>query len=557
MLASILASGLAAGAIYALVGVTYNTMFSTSRVMSFTAGQLAMLGGVFGSMFTLKLGMPIFVGFLLTLLGCALIGVITEFVAVRPVLKSLEQHLYVLSTLALALMIQQVTAIKWGTEPQPFPRLVGWGNGVLDEKFWLPVAACALTIAGLEYLYRRTLVGRAFLAIAEDNFAARALGLPERHLRVLSYALAGVIGGVAGFSGGELLLAFFALLAVALILPMVSNDYWALIGTRAAIYWVLVSGLNLVVGFAGHLAIGYVALLTLGAYTTSVLVAGNVMPPLPVFAALIVAGAVGAVFGVIVGLPALRLRTFYFAMSTLGFATIVTQIALAWQSVTGGGIGISGPEFPAPFNTAWGYYYLCLGFGAVCTWMSANVGHSRFGRALIALRDAEVAAEATGISKPRMLIAVFLLAGALAAVAGGLFASLQTYITPDAFTFDLSILFFIAILIGGRGSILGPMLGTIILTILPEVAAPLAAWSTFLYAVLLLVIVLAMPGGIAALLDFRNRRPLASNRAIVPCPATLDGIVRASAGGRTLRLRGIALSFDNVRAIDGLDLDVE
>ena len=145
-----------------------------------------------------------------------------------------------------------------------------------------------------------------------------------------------------------------------MILPFVSNDYWALIGTRAAIYWVLVSGLNLVVGFAGHLAIGYVALLTLGAYTTSVLVAGNVMPPVPVFAALPIAGCVGAVFGVIVGLPALRLRTFYFAMSTLGFATIVTQIALAWQSVTGGGIGISGPEFPAPFNTAWGFYALCI-----------------------------------------------------------------------------------------------------------------------------------------------------------------------------------------------------
>ncbi len=311
---------------------------------------------------------------------------------------------------------------------------------------------------------------------------------------------------------------FVAVFAAAIILPFVSNDYWALIGTRAAIYWVLVSGLNLVVGFAGHLAIGYVALLTLGAYTTSVLVAGNVTPPLDVFLALAIAGLVGAVFGVVVGLPALRLRTFYFAMSTLGFATIVTQIALAWQSVTGGGIGITGPEFPAPFNSAWGYYYLCIAFAAVCTWLSANIAHSRFGRALIAIRDAEVAAEATGISKPRMLIAIFLFAGALAAIAGGLFASLQTYITPDAFTFDLSVLFFIAILIGGRGSILGPLLGTIILTILPEIAAPLAAWSTFLYAVLLLVIVLVMPGGIAALLDMRNRRPLVSNRAIVPRP---------------------------------------
>jgi branched-chain amino acid transport system permease protein len=210
MLASIVAAGLAVGAIYALVGVTYNTMFSASRVMSFTAGQLGMLGGVFGSLFMLRWGLPIYAGLVLTLVCCAAVGIVTEVVAVRPVLKSLDQHLYVLSTLALALMIQQVTAIEWGTEPRPFPRLVGLGSGVWDEKFWLPVLACATTVVGLELLYRHTLVGRAFLAIAEDNFAARALGLPERNLRLASYALAGMIGGLAGFSGGELLLAFFA-----------------------------------------------------------------------------------------------------------------------------------------------------------------------------------------------------------------------------------------------------------------------------------------------------------------------------------------------------------
>jgi branched-chain amino acid transport system permease protein len=353
------------------------------------------------------------------------------------------------------------------------------------------------------------------------------------------------------------LLPFLGVFALAMILPFVSNDYWALIGTRAAIYWVLVAGLNLVVGFAGHLAIGYVALLTLGAYTTSVLAAGNVLPPVPIYGALIIASCVGAVFGVIVGLPAMRLRTFYFAMTTLGFATIVTQIALAWQSVTGGGIGIVGPEFSAPFNTPWGFYYLCIGFAAVATWLSANIAYSRFGRALIAIRDADVAAEATGISKPKLLVSIFLLAGAMAAFAGGLFASLQTYITPDAFTFDLSVLFFIAILIGGRGSILGPMLGTIILTILPEIAAPLAAWSTFLYAVLLLLIVLVMPGGIAALLDFKSRRPLASNRAIVPRIAGLSEVLRKTATTKTLTLRDVVLTFGNVRAIDGLDLDVK
>ena len=396
MLASILASGLAAGAIYALVGVTYNTMFSTSRVMSFTAGQLAMLGGVFGSMFTLKLGMPILVGFLLTLLG----------------MRHHRDHHRIRRGAAGAekprpASLRALDAGGGADDPAGRGDQMGHRAAAVPAPVRASAAGSGTKNSGcrssparsrfsaLEYLYRRTLVGRAFLAIAEDNFAARALGLPERNLRVASYALAGVIGGVAGFSGGELLLAFFAngallnfygFVPVALgglgnnrgaivgglalglfqqaanflvggifssvavftlfivvllaapqglfgtlhgaegvmtsvtatpaharrrrdprgvaarsrrssafsrwrsILPFVSNDYWALIGTRAAIYWVLVSGLNLVVGFAGHLAIGYVALLTLGAYTTSVLVAGNVMPPVPVFAALPIAG---------------------------------------------------------------------------------------------------------------------------------------------------------------------------------------------------------------------------------------------------------------------------
>ncbi|MBR0655910.1 branched-chain amino acid ABC transporter ATP-binding protein/permease [Plastoroseomonas arctica] len=352
-------------------------------------------------------------------------------------------------------------------------------------------------------------------------------------------------------------LPFLAILGVGLATPLSDNEYWALIVTRIAIYWVLISGLNLIVGYAGQLAIGYVALFALGAYTASVLAAGNATPEVPAFAALGIAGLAGAVFGVVVGLPALRLRTFYFAISTLGFATIVTQIALAWQPVTGGGIGVPGPALPAPFDTPWGLLYFCLGFAALCTWITANIANSRFGRALVAVRDADVAAEATGIDKARLLILVFILAGALAAIAGGLFASLQTYITPDAFTFELSLLFFISVLIGGRGSILGPLLGTIVLTLLPEVAAPLAAWSTFLYAALLLVIVLAVPGGIAALIDFRNRKPLPAGRVIASRPEAIQQLIAHTATPDTLSLRGITLAFGGVKAIDGLDLDVK
>ena len=209
MVESIVSTGLAIGCIYALIGITYNVMFSASRVFSFTAGTLGMLGGVLGSLFIAHMGMPVAVGLLVVLIAGAVFGIITEIVAVRPVLKSLDQHLYVLSTLALALIVQQFTAIEWGTEARPFPRLFDIARGGFDQQFWLPMLACVAVILGLELLYRYSLIGRAFLAISEDNYAARALGLPERNLRMASFALAGMIGTLAGFAGGEMLLAFF------------------------------------------------------------------------------------------------------------------------------------------------------------------------------------------------------------------------------------------------------------------------------------------------------------------------------------------------------------
>jgi branched-chain amino acid transport system permease protein len=209
MIQSIILSGVAIGCIYALIGVTYNVMFSASRVFSFTAGTLGMLGGVLGSLFIARLGLPVVAGFVLVLAAGAIFGIVTEIVAVRPVLRSIDQHLYVLSTLALALMAQQFTAIEWGTDARPFPRLLDLARGDFDQQYWLPMLACVVVIVGLELLYRRTLIGHAFVAIAEDTYAARALGLPERRLRMASYALAGAIGALAGFAGGELLLAFF------------------------------------------------------------------------------------------------------------------------------------------------------------------------------------------------------------------------------------------------------------------------------------------------------------------------------------------------------------
>src|SRR5437868_9405512 len=150
MVESIVSTGLAIGCIYALIGITYNAMFSASRVFSFTAGTLGMIGGVLGSLFILRMGVPIWLGLVLALAGGALLGVVTEILAVRPVLKSVDQHLYVLSTLSLALMVQQFTAIEWSTEPQPFPRIFDILRGGFDQQYWLPMVACAVAIVGLE-----------------------------------------------------------------------------------------------------------------------------------------------------------------------------------------------------------------------------------------------------------------------------------------------------------------------------------------------------------------------------------------------------------------------
>ena len=146
MIVSIVSTGMAIGCIYALIGITYNVMFSASRVFSFTAGTLGMLGGVLGSLFIAQMGVPLVAGFFLVLAAGAVFGIITEIVAVRPVLKSLDQHLYVLSTLALALIVQQFTAIEWGTESRPFPRLFDIARGGFDQQFWLPMLACAVVI---------------------------------------------------------------------------------------------------------------------------------------------------------------------------------------------------------------------------------------------------------------------------------------------------------------------------------------------------------------------------------------------------------------------------
>ena len=210
---NVIVSGLAIGMLFAAVALVYNVMYSTSKVLSVTTGHIAMLGGVFGAWFVATLHLNWALGLLGAVAVGAAFGWLTEVLAIRRVLNRSDEHLWLLSTLALATMVQQGVGLWWGTEPKPFPRLIpqDFGAGALDQKFWLPIGIAVLMVIGLELFYRRTLYGKLFLAMSEDAFAARARGVSTDRIRVMSYVLSGALGGLAGFAAGQLTFAYFAL----------------------------------------------------------------------------------------------------------------------------------------------------------------------------------------------------------------------------------------------------------------------------------------------------------------------------------------------------------
>ena len=323
-------------------------------------------------------------------------------------------------------------------------------------------------------------------------------------------------------------LAFGALLAATL--PWWAGDQYQLhLAALICVYWILIAGLNLAVGYTGQLSIGHVGLLSIGAYAFAILVGKMGWHPALAVAA---AGALCGLCGLALGLPSLRLPGFYFAMATMAFALIVNELVLAQVNLTGGGVGLPGPLFPAPFDSPQGFYYLVAALALAVTLLSWNIARRMWGRGLMSIRDNPVTAQAVGVPLFRAKLVVFVFSGVTAGVAGAMFASLQSYITPDTFVFELSLFFFVCIIIGGRGSIIGPFLGTVVLTALPELVAPLAKLGNLFYGLLLLVVVLVVPEGIGRMFEligerFRPRR--VRHEAITP---DLPRLSRAIGGQR-------------------------
>src|SRR4030042_1107020 len=256
----------------------------------------------------------------------------------------------------------------------------------------------------------------------------------------------------------------YALLLLIFILPFLVRDYFIDVAILAGIYIILALGLNVVVGFAGLLNLGFVAFYAIGAYTYALL---NTRLGLNFWSALPFSIMFSTAAGFFLAIPALRLRGDYLAIVTLGFGEIVRLIINNWDSLTMGPNGVSGIDSPSIMSLSFGklayYYYFVLIFVILTVFVTRRVYCSRIGRAWIAIREDEVASSAMGINTTMYKIYSFAFGAFWAGLAGTLFAAKMHFVSPESFTFMESVLILCMVILGGLGSIRGVILGSIIL----------------------------------------------------------------------------------------------
>ncbi|HEY2927904.1 branched-chain amino acid ABC transporter permease [Piscinibacter sp.] len=263
---------------------------------------------------------------------------------------------------------------------------------------------------------------------------------------------------------------YSALLLALLAAPWIVSEYWLAQVTFILIYSIVGLGLMLLSGFTGLFSIGHAAFLGVGAYTQAVLT--NAGLPFPL--ALACAGALSAAVGMVVGLPALRVKGIYLGIATLAFGFIVEEVFARWESVTGGN---AGKHIAAPAMFGWTlasgeeFYFLCLVLTVAATLLILNLLRSPTGRAFVAIRDSEVSAQSMGIHLARYKTLSFAISAALAGVGGALYAHKLQFISPDQFNILQSIDLLLMVVIGGLGSVHGAFLGAIFLISMPQVIA--------------------------------------------------------------------------------------
>jgi len=289
----------------------------------------------------------------------------------------------------------------------------------------------------------------------------------------------------------------YVVFALFVLIPFVFNRYQTEIITLAYIYVTLAIGLNYIVGLCGMLALGYIAFYAIGAYTYALL---NTQFGVNLFVALPISMVTGGLAGVLVSLPALRLRGDYLAIVTLGFGEIVRIVLNNWDSLTAGPNGIMGIARPSLFGvkmgTPLGYYLLAGGLAALAMFVQNRLAKSRTGRAWEAIREDQLAAAHSGIPVFRMKLLAMALGAAWAGAAGAIFASRQTHISPESFTFLESVLVLCMVVLGGMGSVWGPAIGALGLIIIPELLRGVELYRMLAFGLLMVWMMQFRRGGL-------------------------------------------------------------
>jgi branched-chain amino acid transport system permease protein len=294
---------------------------------------------------------------------------------------------------------------------------------------------------------------------------------------------------------------------ILLAAPLLLGKYSIFLVSLLAIYALVSLGLNLLMGYTGQIAAGHAGFLALGAYFTAIIGENLQWVPCPVI--LFMAGIFTGIIGFLLGIPILRLKGFYIAMATLAFGVVVSEVILQWSSLTGGDNGFSVPTASIAgfaFDSDFKLYYLIIPVTLAMTVLARNLVNGYIGRAFIALRESEIAAQTIGIDLARYKTIAFAISAFYTGVAGGLFAYLITFLSPDAFSIELSIDFIAMIVIGGMGSILGSIIGAVILTGMQQTLAGLLDLQILIFGLSLIIFMIFMPKGISGMIfDLKER----------------------------------------------------
>ena len=301
------------------------------------------------------------------------------------------------------------------------------------------------------------------------------------------------------------LLAVVVAIAALFALPQVAPSYVIYVVSLAMVNIIAVTGLNIVMGYAGLVSLGHAGFAAFGAYGTALLMAHL---GLSYGASAIIASLAAMVVGFVVGLPALRVGAVYLAMTTFGFGEAIHVILLNWLDLTRGANGL---RLPAPailgyeFNSTTFYYVIAVAL-LLLTLLARRIILSPMGRAFVALRESELAAQAVGIQPSIFKTLAFAVSAFYGGLSGALFAGLARFINPDSFTFGDSLFYLNMNVVGGMGTILGPIVGGATMTFLPEFVRSLGQYRGVFSGFILLFFLIFMPNGIVGVLKNRFKR---------------------------------------------------